>query len=109
MATINSSETARAAATKNYPARNSFYNILINVRDNSMLSSPRIKRHTGARQFQASERLVLTLRSARGARAVLRVSLTGRRVVRLNLMHGAMKCDAQVILVLRCSESLVHF
>lgn len=39
--TINSSETGRAAATKTNPARNSFYNILINVPDNSALSSAR--------------------------------------------------------------------
>lgn len=63
MATINSTETGRAAAAKNYTARNSFYNILINVRDNSMLSCPRIKRHTGARQFEAHRALELTLRS----------------------------------------------
>lgn len=67
MATINSTETGRAAAAKNYTARNSFYNILINVRDNSMLSCPRIKRHTGARQFEAHRALELTLRSIIGS------------------------------------------
>ena len=66
--TINSSETGRAAATKTSPARNSFYNILINVPDNSALSSARelngISRPLRCRTPPLSLSLSLSLRSS---------------------------------------------